>query len=55
MAPSGTFVNGFSVNKSQIKYKHANIENIHFFNKDYNFIMLNTNDFFVEKIKQYKN
>ena len=34
-------------------FANANIENIHFFNKDYNFIMLNTNDFFVEKIKQY--
>ena len=34
-------------------FANSDIEDIHFLNKDYNFIMLNTNNFFVSKIKEY--
>ena len=34
-------------------FANSEIEDIHFLNKDYNFIMLNTNAFFVSKIKDY--
>ena len=38
---------------SIFNYANSNITNIHFLNKDFNFIILNSNNFFIEKIKQY--
>ena len=34
-------------------FANSDFEDIHFLNKDYNFIMLNSEDFFVDKINQY--
>ena len=38
---------------SIFNYANSNITNIHFLNKDFNFIILNSNNFFIENILEY--